>query len=61
MIGTWIHLNLKTIEILKDQTQNKYMFKVNSRNIERKCDLFKDNNIDNRVIASFCSGVVKVP
>ena len=28
------------------------MFKVNSRNTERKCDLFKVNNNDSRVIVS---------
>ena len=37
------------------------MLKVNSRNSERKCDLFKVNNNDSRVITSLCSGVERVP
>ena len=37
------------------------MSKVNSRKTERKSDLFKVNNNNSRVIASFCLGVDRVP
>ena len=36
------------------------MFKVNSRNTRRKCDMFKVNNNDSRAMTSFCYGVDRV-
>ena len=57
MNGTWIHLNLKTNEILRSNPENKYMFKFNSRNTKTRCDLFKINNKDSRAMISFCLGV----
>ena len=61
MNGTWIHPNLKTIEIQKkSNTDFKYTFKVNRRNTRRKCDMFKVNNNNSRAMTSFCSGVDRV-
>ena len=64
MSETWIHLNLKMIEILKDQTQkiNTCLHvQVNSRNTRTRCHLFKINNDHSRAIISFCLGVDWVP
>ena len=36
------------------------MFKVNSRNTKRRCDMFRVNKNDGSAITSFCSGVDKV-
>ena len=36
------------------------MFKVNSRNTRRRCDMFKFNNNDSRAMTSFCFGVDRV-
>ena len=37
------------------------MFKVKSRNTRRRCDMFKVNNSDSSLMASFYSGVDRVP
>ena len=54
MNETVIHLNLKLIEILKDQNQK---FKVNGRNTRRRCDMSKVNNNNSRAMALFYLGV----
>ena len=54
MNGPLIHLNLKLIEILKDQTQK---LKVQGRNTRIRCNMSKGNNNDSRAMTFFCLGV----
>ena len=62
MNGTWIHLNLKTNwDIKRSNPENKYMFKVNSRNTRTRCHIFKVNNNHSRAMISFYSGIDRVP
>ena len=59
MNGTWIHLNLKTIEILKDQTQ-----KINTcskSTVGTRRHMFKVNTNDSRGMTSFYSDVDRGP
>ena len=62
MNGTWIHLNLKTNwNIKKSNPDNKYMFKVNSRNTRTRCHIFKVSRDNSRVMVSFYSGEDRLP
>ena len=42
---------------IRSNPENKYIFKVNNRNIRRSCDMFKVNDNDSRTMTSFCSVV----
>ena len=43
-------------DIKRSKSENKYMFKVNSRNTRKRCDMFKVNSNSSRAMTSFCSG-----
>ena len=47
--------------IKRSNPENKYMFKVNSRNSRTRCYILKVNTNGSRAMISFCTGVDRLP